>query len=128
MKQQYKNSSNSNPIDIWYIYANEVYQRVALKDVLYFHSEKQAQYLHTTKQLLKINVSSLDSVEMQLHECAFARIHSDYLVNMKHVHCFNFEDSCMYLRNGNVLPVDRKYSNRLLSKVFLFKSKAQLAK
>ncbi|MEM9846518.1 MAG: LytTR family DNA-binding domain-containing protein [Bacteroidota bacterium] len=124
MKQQYTEGKNLAPIDIWYVYANEIYQRVTLKDILYFHSEKQAHYLHTTKQLLKINVSSLDSVEMQLHECAFARIHSDYLVNMKHVHCFNFEDNCMYLRNGKVLPVDRKYSNRLLSKVFLFQKQS----
>ena len=53
--------------------------------------------------------AKLDTIEGQLRDTGFVRVHKSYLVNVSHIAALDRTRSCFTLHGGETVPVSRKY-------------------
>ena len=97
-----------------------------LDDVLYMESQLHTVVAYMVKRDVKSPAtysfySSLTSIENQLAEHGFLRIHKSYLVNMKHIRKFQCKEAV--LSDNTILKVSEKNYSEQKKKYLLWKGK-----
>lgn len=87
------------------------YVRIALDDILYMEAYGAQIQVHTEKQIYQAR-ENLHTLEGQLYEKGFLRIHKSYIVNKKAIERIRSSIHMKFqlvLRNGSILEVSRSY-------------------
>lgn len=87
------------------------YMRIPYSDISYFesHAKKVALHLYNSPKIFYIT-AKLDDIQTSVPYC-FMRCHQSFLVNMKHIRCFDQENKkIIVLPNEDVLISRRKYT------------------
>lgn len=79
---------------------------IKCKDIYYFENQKRKVRI-VTNDAEHYYYDSLNEVEEKVGQEFFTRTHKSYLVNMEHIE--NFDGKNIYLDNGEIVPVSRKY-------------------
>ena len=90
--------------DTFLFKTNDGFNRIKLKDILYFESESNYLNLHTANTVCKFR-STLSAIEKELSAKGFIRTHKGFLVNQEHI--FSVKSENIVLSNNVVLPIGR---------------------
>lgn len=90
--------------DTFLFKTNDGFNRIKLKDILYFESESNYLNLHTTDNVYKFR-STLSAIEKELAAKGFIRTHKGFLVNQEHIFSVKYEN--IVLSNYVTLPIGR---------------------
>lgn len=88
--------------------------RINFKDILYVESIRDYVNIKTTEQEY-IVLDTLKSMEQQLPETSFIRIHKSFIVNLHQIS--NVAGKKVTLISGNEIPVGESYRMNLLTKI-----------
>ena len=83
-------------------------QSVCIKDILYVESDRHYVVYHISdkKQTFRVR-GSIGRLQEQLLEYDFARVHKQYLVNLRHVFNINKTNDTIAFKQGFELPMSR---------------------
>ena len=90
--------------DTFLFKTNDGFNRIKLKDILYFESESNYLNLHTANTVYKFR-STISAIEKELSAKGFIRTHKGFLVNQEHI--FSVKSENIVLSNNVVLPIGR---------------------
>ena len=90
--------------DTFLFKTNDSFNRIKLKDILYFESESNYLNLHTVNNVYKFR-STLSAIEKELSAKGFIRTHKGFLVNQEHI--FSVKSENIVLSSNVVLPIGR---------------------
>lgn len=90
--------------DTFLFKTNDGFNRIKLRDILYFESESNYINLHTKESVYKFR-STVSAIEKELSNKGFIRTHKGFLVNQEHIFSVKSED--VVLSNNVVLPIGR---------------------
>lgn len=81
------------------------FAKIPLKDILYFESSDKKVNLYNTSGEIYAFYSKLNTIESQLINKGFLRIHKSYLINYTHTLIFRYDE--VVLTNQIVLPISQ---------------------
>lgn len=90
--------------DTFLFKTNDGFNRIKLRDILYFESESNYINLHTKESVYKFR-STVSAIEKELSTKGFIRTHKGFLVNQEHI--FSVKSENVVLSNNVVLPIGR---------------------
>lgn len=90
--------------DTFLFKTNDGFNRIKLRDILYFESESNYINLHTKESVYKFR-STVSAIEKELSNKGFIRTHKGFLVNQEHI--FSVKSENVVLSNNVVLPIGR---------------------
>lgn len=90
--------------DTFLFKTNDGFNRIKLRDILYFESESNYINLHTKESVYKFR-STVSAIEKELSAKGFIRTHKGFLVNQEHI--FSVKSENIVLSNNLVLPIGR---------------------
>lgn len=90
--------------DTFLFKTNDGFNRIKLRDILYFESESNYINLHTKESVYKFR-STVSAIEKELSTKGFIRTHKGFLVNQEHI--FSVKSENVVLSNNAVLPIGR---------------------
>lgn len=90
--------------DTFLFKTNDGFNRIKLRDILYFESESNYINLHTNESVYKFR-STVSAIEKELSTKGFIRTHKGFLVNQEHI--FSVKSENVVLSNNVVLPIGR---------------------
>ena len=90
--------------DTFLFKTNDGFNRIKIKNILYFESESNYLNLHTANTVYKFR-STLSAIEKELSAKGFIRTHKGFLVNQEHI--FSVKSENIVLSNNVVLPIGR---------------------
>lgn len=106
--------------DDYYIQpSNQECIKITLKDIVYFDTFKNYVVIHTVDDLEYSMRKTLKTIETELENKNFKRIHSSYLVNMDYVYVVGKDYALMKYGDKEIkLPVSRKNKSEFLESFF----------
>ncbi|NLK95323.1 MAG: response regulator transcription factor [Clostridiales bacterium] len=94
-------------IDYMTIKINNEIIKIKLSDILYFEGESNYVNLYTKKEKYRYR-DTLTSLEENLHNKGFLRVHKGYLISAKEVFLIKGKEVKLY--DGTIIPIGRCYS------------------
>lgn len=99
---------------------------IAIKEIAYFEIMKKLMTVHYATDKTFSFSSTMDNVEELFLDKGFVRISRSYLVSLKEIETFSYDK--VILRNGDILPVGRKYYAALKEKMLTLKNQYVILK
>lgn len=103
--------------DTFLFKTNDSFNRIKLKDILFFESESNYLNLHTTDTVYKFR-STLLAIEKELSAKGFIRTHKGFLVNQEHI--FSVKSESIILTDREVLPIGRTNRDEIKARIMRY--------
>lgn len=112
----YKRKKQDSLKDDILIKINDKYKRISIHQIEFIQSDSKYVTLHVGQRKFSLR-STLKNIELILPN-HFLRIHSSYIVNLKHIQTIQVQEQNVELTNGSV-PFSRKYKSVLFDRFHL---------
>jgi len=99
--------------DILFVRKNKKVVKVPLADIAYIEVEPKYSTLVTVEGKFIVRISLKELLD-KLPKNLFLRVHRNYIVNIKNIVEFDFEEYTVRLKN-NVIPIGRSYRNEIVT-------------
>lgn len=96
---------------------NKTKYMIKQMDIIYIERNKRVTYIHTNKSEELKTSMKIDIVLNQLNH-DFVRSHTSFIINMNYILLINRQE--IVLKNGEMIPVSRKYSQDVKKQYNLF--------
>lgn len=103
--------------EIFYIKKQKKIVKVPVEDIMYIEVESNYSTL-ITKEGRFVLKTSLNDLYNKLPQKEFIRIHRNYIVNMREIKDFDFEEYTVQIQNRS-LPIGKSYKNKIKEKLLL---------
>ncbi len=87
--------------------------KIALADIYYLEGARDYVIIHTSQEQI-LTLQSMKSLEDELPNEQFMRVHKSYVINL---HQISFIERGRVAINGQLIPVSEQHKNRLLEKL-----------
>jgi DNA-binding LytR/AlgR family response regulator len=86
--------------------------RINFNDIIYIQGMSEYVKIHLTNSKSIMSLLSLKSLENQLPEIMFIRVHKSYIVNLQKINAI--ERNVIHYDDGTIIPVSQQYKGKFI--------------